>query len=68
VTVFDVRMPAPDGERFAPDAFDRSLGNRMAVRRGSALLARGTLVEARVEPDGLAAWLSILVDPDGLGA
>lgn len=51
--------PAPDGERFAPGAFDGRIGQPVTVSRQvtehySAVLADAVLREAEVAEDGLS--------------
>jgi phage head maturation protease len=54
-----VRMPAPDGERFAPGAFDAMVGTARLTVTHHTVAWTGVLVEATVEPDGAGAWLTI---------
>lgn len=51
-------MQAPDGERFAPTAFDSQIGKVVPVL-GDAGVSRGTLLEAEVAADGASAELTV---------
>lgn len=52
-----VREPAPVGTRFAPGAFDKTIGDRVVLV--GVVDAAGTLIAAEVEPDGSAAVLTL---------
>lgn len=52
-----LRMPAPDGETFAPTAFDSQIGKRLPTAGGM-----GELIAAEVTGDGRAAELTIELD------
>lgn len=57
LVTFDV--PAPDGERFAPEAFSRAVGNDAGFWPGSDLALPGILRAAAVHPGGEAAALTV---------
>lgn len=52
-----LRTPAPDGETFAPTAFDSQIGKRIPTAGGM-----GELIAAQVTGDGRAADLTIELD------
>jgi hypothetical protein len=56
-------FPAPAGERFAPDAFTRAVGNAAGFSPGDDLTLPGILHAAEVKPGGLSAELTVDV-PD----
>lgn len=55
-----VRQPAPDGDRFAPGAFERAVGTEFTMTGlGGATEGTGTLVAAEVVADGAAVVLTL---------
>lgn len=71
-----VRVPAPDGHRFASGAFDRLLGSPVRdvvvsmcwdPSCGAATtlcdLDHGVLVNAAVAEDGMSAWIEVEATP-----
>jgi hypothetical protein len=56
---FTYREFASDGDRFAPTAFDSSIGNRLVVSLPGGGSHEGTLVRATVAKDGMTADLTI---------
>lgn len=55
-----VRQPAPDGDRFAPGAFDRAIGTEFTMTGlGGRTEGTGRLVEAEVVADGSAVVLTL---------
>lgn len=63
-SIVHVRQPAPEGDRFAPGAFDRAIGTEFTMTRlGDAIEGTGRLVGAEVAPDGSHVVLALDV-PD----
>lgn len=56
-------VPAPDGERFGPDAFSRAVGNAAGFSPDDDLAMPGMLHAATVRPGGTAAELTVNI-PD----
>jgi hypothetical protein len=45
VSMITFRYPAPEGVRFGPDAFTRSIGRRCQVGSGEGILREATVIE-----------------------
>lgn len=56
-------IPAGEGQRFASDAWDRSVGQRVPLRVGDSLVA-ATIVAAEVSQDGRSVELTYDVEDD----
>lgn len=58
------RVPAADGQRFAPHAFAASIGREVRVNILDRTVS-GTVVDAQVCDDGASVWLVVDVpEPD----
>lgn len=55
-------QPAPDGSRFAHDAFEGQIGKEIPVNVEGSSPKRGRLVAATVADDGTSAELQLEVD------
>jgi hypothetical protein len=61
---FTFRMPAPEGSRFMPGAFDRQVGNAVPLRFESEL---GTaLMSGVMASDGLSAEVTVEPGEDSI--
>lgn len=64
--IIALTIPAPDGEVFAPGAFDRSIGRTISVTAIDGLPELGVIRSARTSRVGNAARLTIELPDDSL--